>query len=572
MSHSLHPVVPAPRCCCAPLLLMASLAASLLACPASAQTRGTYQTTYSGGSVVGKVLSSSGGAATCSNAPQLSPFNPGGYGPYTGSATVSADTDDGGGTNQCSASIPDPNSANSSTLTATLTWQPSSSNPNEPLPSCAIVTQTCDASWVLSGADSGSTGSGSTPSNGLGGVVFPNLNSPGQDCSGTQYSAWTAPSGTPAPASFPETCKPSVSFAGSSGSGASHAGVSGSINVSYSASATPITISLVGATSDGKGGWDILVGQKCAPFLYGIPSNCTVSNYQWTVSGTTMQSWIVSSDSTHTTEVDGSGPLNIESPGWFWNDPKQATATITCTAIVQPPTGQGAAFPVTVSQAVGVYLPSWSASGNGGAMLVDQKEPAENGTDYWLHASPISGSGQIGGMEWAATLSPPVSSPVTFDKGNIYLVQVITPSVGYINTANQQYENAADGQSGIDTQWPYAGGWAVYEDDPYQPNYLSNDSPGLNLTNLQAIYGSEMSSFEDYIMYQPPNSSEYVPLGYFEWSINGTATIPSTNNWADFKNPAGPIEPSGSSVPFTPSNSYPSWTQNSGNGIGFKPF
>ena len=278
-----------------------------------------------------------------------------------------------------------------------------------------------------------------------------------------------------------------------------------------------------------------------------------------------MQSWTVSNDpgQTHTTEMDGSGLLNIADPKWFWNDPTQATETITCTATVTPPPGEGSAFTVTATQAVGVYLPTSVGKALGGQMTVDLNEPGSNGTDFWLYASPAPT--QPGGMTWEATLAPPQNCPVKFDKGNIYLVQVITPNDGYIDNANQQWEDIFQGQLGLDTKWSYGGGWAVYEDDPYEPYYVSFDSPGMDLTRLQAIYGNQLSSFEDYIMYQPPNSQEYVPLRNFKWSINGTATIPSTNNWGDFKNPAGYVEPSGSVAQFTQSNSYPSWTQNSGN-------
>lgn len=168
---------------------MASFALGLLVSPASAQTHGTFQTSYSGGSVTGKVLSGSGEPATCSNTPQITPFNPAGYPPYSGSASVAASTDTGGGTNQCSANIPDPKGSAPPALTATLTWQTDPSNPTEPPPSCAIVTQTSNASWTM-GADSGSTGSGSV-SNGLGGPVVPSPGG-GAVCNSVTYSVWTA--------------------------------------------------------------------------------------------------------------------------------------------------------------------------------------------------------------------------------------------------------------------------------------------------------------------------------------------------------------------------------------------
>lgn len=223
---------------CVPLPLLASLAASLFACPALAQTHGTFQTTYSGGSVGANIVSTKGGPNTSSNTPQVTPFTAG-SGQYVGSVTVSADTDSGGGTNHCTAYIPDPNSANSPILTATLIWKPDPSNPNE-LPPAALAMQTSNAFWTLLGADGGSTGSGSGLSNGLSnGVVGPNSNNTGQICNSTLYSVWTASAGAATPISFPKTCNPTVNFAGTSGS-QEHAAAAGSIGDTYAATAFPI--------------------------------------------------------------------------------------------------------------------------------------------------------------------------------------------------------------------------------------------------------------------------------------------------------------------------------------------
>lgn len=199
--------------------------------------------------------------------------------------------------------------------------------------------------------------------------------------------------------------------------------------------------------------------------------------------------------------------------------------------------------------------------------------PGGNNTDYWLTSDPISGSGLNAGMSWPATLAPPQGAPVSLGKGNIELVQLITPSGEYINSSNQEYQDGNQGLVGLDPppggSWPY--GWQTYEDDPDVPDYFTSDSPAGPLSGVQAVYGNKLDSFVDYIMYQPPNSPEYVPLGYFKWNVNGTATIPSTNNWADFKNPAGIVEPSGSYVSFTPSNTYPSWIRNSGDLVAMVP-
>jgi hypothetical protein len=71
-------------------------------------------------------------------------------------------------------------------------------------------------------------------------------------------------------------------------------------------------------------------------------------------------------------------------------------------------------------------------------------------------------------------------------------------------------------------------------------------------------------SFADYLMYIPPFSSQWVPLGYMNWYTHGNATIPSTNNWADYaaqngSDSAGAVSPASQS--FTPSNQFPGWHQ-----------
>jgi hypothetical protein len=323
---------------------------------------------------------------------------------------------------------------------------------------------------------------------------------------------------------------------------------------------------------DGKGGWDCLVGQKISPDLTGVPITW-ISNYQWKVTGTTMQSWTVSADQSYTTLVSGPGPMNVTNPEWFWNDANNSTEKISCTATVTPPAGKGSPFSVTASQTVGVWLPTWNAKGIGGQMLVDIPPPppygSGNGKDYWLQASPGSDPDEIGGMTWYAFVSPPTGCPVAFDSGELEIVQLIIPGDGYVDYTHTEYVLADEGQIGLDTSWPY--GWVQYEDTlrTIQPDYMSNDSPGIDLTNLLAIFGYVSETFNDYIMFQPPGSPQYVPLGNFTWSTNGAAIIPNSNSWSNYINPAGPIDPSGSFVPFTANNNFPSWIRNSGNGIGW---
>gem|GEM_PF-5156224 len=63
-------------------------------------------------------------------------------------------------------------------------------------------------------------------------------------------------------------------------------------------------------------------------------------------------------------------------------------------------------------------------------------------------------------------------------------------------------------------------------------------------------------------------NQQCVPLANFVWSTNGTADIPASGDWSKFTGNAGTVDPSGSSVPFSRSNTFPSWNNIVVNGGG----
>lgn len=199
----------------------------------------------------------------------------------------------------------------------------------------------------------------------------------------------------------------------------------------------PVNINLAGAAPDSSGNLNILVGQHCSASLVGIPSSCTVSSYQWSVSGTTFQTWSAdtpavggnSYNGDASYEVDGPGPLTNSTAGWYWNDIRQTPETVSCTATVTPPAGQGSAFTVTVTQKVTVMVPLWTCKGVGGNMQVNTVIPVGNRTDFWLHAGPTAGSVETGGMDWYATVTPPLGT--SFGAGSLEMVQKVIPNVSY---------------------------------------------------------------------------------------------------------------------------------------------
>lgn len=146
---------------------------------------------------------------------------------------------------------------------------------------------------MLWGGYTGATGSAFNPLNGV---------HPGQGVSSvaTKYSGQSASPSTLLPATLPIVL--SGLAANATPPAPPNPGGVGQISASYQASVYPVTITLGGTLQDGNGNYNIRVGQSCSASLSGVPGNCTVSNYQWGVTGTTFQSW--TADNSHTTESD----------------------------------------------------------------------------------------------------------------------------------------------------------------------------------------------------------------------------------------------------------------------------
>ncbi|MGI4789482.1 MAG: hypothetical protein ACRYFS_11605 [Janthinobacterium lividum] len=452
----------------------------------------------------------------------------------------------------------------SGTIVTTYTWQPDPKLPSDPAPTSVIVAQSCGINCAITG-----TGSG-TITNGLGASASgPALSG----CSSVQY---VVRGGT----TFSVSCSPTMSAT------ASASGVNGKIyvHIAYNATVYPVTLSLGGTTPDANGGLNILIGQHCSSSLNGIPSallNNTANppTYAWSVSGSTFQTWsadtpsfpvivggvqigIIPENPDATYEVDG--PIPSTNPtGWYWNDLAKGTGnstqeTVSCTATVTPPAGQGSAFTVSATQPVTVWTPVWTATGNGSAISVDNKYQPP---DFWLHAGyAITGLGAFSGMAWKANLAAP-PAPVLFGVGSLALVQIITSNdCGFMtNTAlSVPLPYSSNGQTGLDLSWPYPWGTSL----PTSVGgmyYTAGDSPGVPLILARSAHDNV--SFEDHLMYCPPGSLQYVSVAKYIWSVNMSATLPATGNWINFTGSAGTITDSQNAGTFLPNNTFPAWTQ-----------
>ena len=191
-----------------------------------------------------------------------------------------------------------------------------------------------------------------------------------------------------------------------------------------------------------------------------------------------------------------------------------------------------------------------------------------------LHAGATHGTSNIGGMYFYLSVNTPTTP--AFGTGQLELVQTLTPSDSYVTNTNppQSRSDPLNGLTGLDGSYPYYGGATP------ETNYLdSNDSPNLPLQSTTAS-AAVAPSFTDYLMYEPPNSTQFVAVATFTWSVNGSASTTSTGsppvaNWASYatqnngSDNAGTVSELGSVSPntainfkaITKPNTFPSWTQ-----------
>lgn len=198
-------------------------------------------------------------------------------------------------------------------------------------------------------------------------------------------------------------------------------------------------------------------------------------------------------------------------------------------------------------------------------MQVNMADPLDP-THYRLWAGPSAAMRANNpplpvGMFWQAKVTTPATP--AFGTGTLELVQIVMPNLGYTTQTIpvQTHNDPLNGVRDLDTTYPY--GNAVLETaNPLQ----ETDLPGLPLTGAAAGFASATfkSAFTVYLMYEPPNSTQFVPLASFVWNTDGSATIPTTNNWADYpaqhngSDLAGAISPSGT-TDFIGGNAFPYW-------------
>ena len=449
----------------------------------------------------------------------------------------------------------------SGTVTATLTWQPASDQTltTDPPPASVTVLEQAYANWnVVNGANAGTQPAGGAVSDGQGDPVTSTpAAAPYSSQTSTGYKAasvsitnnGTTASGTVTSGAMSATTPPYVSPPQDPGASA---GVQFTV--------TPVYITLSGPTPDGSGKQDILIGQQCQASITGLPTFPTGYTVAclWSISGTTLQKWLPATPATQnasanpqaSSELDGPGTTTSETDSWYWNELTQTPETVDCAVTVSPPPSQGLPFIINLpTQDVTVMVPTWTATGSGGYMQVNGADPNYS-PNYSLWAGPH-------GMNFAASVTTPPQP--AFGQGKLELVQTITVNDSY-DSNGVHIPDPQNGQTGLDKVYPYSNSM-VNEPAPMS----TEDVPDISLSN-SITAATYMSTFTDWLMYEPPGSIQYVPLAIFSWGTHGSATIPPTNAWADYASYnngsdfAGAVNPTGK-TPFTPTNVFPGWKQ-----------
>ena len=534
-----RPVACAPRRLCAPSLvrpnqllllfsLMASLALSFLAAPSAHAGTYVWQATDPSGNPT-QSPTFTGGLITYANGSPSRPY-----------ATSSTGFD-----------VPGPPfnvTKASGTVQVAYTWQASGSG--DLPPQAVIVTETRSASWSYFNT---APPSAASCSDGLSGASNAEVDhvvaNPPSSPPGAGYSTYSgSSSGTWYSVQTPDSSgKVGFSVSGLQ-SNVTFAPIDPTQNWAYAVlddqiTVSPVTITLSGTTKDSSGNFNILVGQGCTASLSGIPSNCTVSNYKWSVSDSNaaFQSWnvtYVAGKSSTAALVSGPGPLTNSTAHWYWSD-KAGSQTVSCTATVTPPAGQGKPFQVTATQPVSLVIPTIRVTPTTGRVQINDLAQSVYGPGYYLYDGP--GNGSQYGITWTATVATPsLFTQNSTQNGTLWnFVQITKPSRYRAVTGGSQQPSALNGQYGLDTTYPYEPGpYSAAFPGGYSASTMpssSSDSPAVFISDTYQNY-QVLDSFQTYIMYSPPGTdTQWVPVWVIEWYWTANDTIPGTS-WADWNN------------------------------------
>ena len=335
------------------------------------------------------------------------------------------------------------------------------------------------------------------------------------------------------------TCTPEAKAAGNNGTG---------VTVGYTASISPVFVIPTGAIQDSSGNYNILVGQGCTSSLTGIPSFTAASGgtvtYSWSVSGITLQSWAVYNSAefgSTAVAVFGIGVMTNPTAHWYWSD-AAGQKTVSCSARVTPPAGEGSPFTITATKTVTLVVPLNSPGVHTGRVQINNLS-STYGTGYALYAG--AGNGSSNGIVFTDQVYTP--TPFAVGQGAWGFVQIVTPG-SFCTPAGGSEEpfppppaTNYNGVTGLDTRCPYAG---LFPAD--NTGHGTIDGPGIEpLSDFYDNYRVN-EPYSMYVMYTPPGiDSCAVPLTRIDWNWQANDTNPGTwANWSTLID-AGTIQSTG---------------------------
>ena len=516
------------------MLFCLSFALLLAAPDVHAQTVGYYSgPTYSGGAT---------------NAASYGSYN-GGWGGISGTAHSAS----------CNGEI-----------TASFPWNAGTAN--APVPQSVIVTQTSTAAGSGAAYSSSRGSEKAASSDGLGdtGTSHITFIPPqqeevnGNNCTRTTYTV------KPGASPLSVTCSPSSS--GSSPNGPVSA------SVTYTASVSPVIITISGTYDPTHGDYHVLTGQQITASLSGIVG--TVTSYTWSVnpSATVFKDYdftLPSNQLVPLGSADLTGPATGSTTVAALNfyDRTQENLTVTCTASVTAPDGTPLSVTATSPQ-INVLKPTaiWNVNST---------------TPFGAQFDPTA----TGSMSFAVLWNASVTVPSPFSGGFGCFAQIVYPTIDFqrhpsgnqpINCYLKEPQTNADGTTsyvlpttGLDTYFPYQASSTQF----YPKGYIwdvsgtgqSGDQPGAGFAtpasdnggnNWYAAFDSD--TFTTWLMYMPPSSTTgsgmtiWVPLQRVDWSWTGNVVKDATTGiW----NPAtnGSAVTGSSSSPGIPVDTPPQW-------------
>ncbi|HTF63634.1 MAG TPA: hypothetical protein VK638_13115 [Edaphobacter sp.] len=260
----------------------------------------------------------------------------------------------------------------------------------------------------------------------------------------------------------------------------------------------------------------VAVGQQMAlTATYTLPNGASVQSQSWSVSGTTIGSYIASRNSSSANAAD----FGNQGTTFYWLSPGMNTVTFNLTPNDGSPS-------VSASVNFNVEGPT-SASVNSSTGT-----PMIQNNDLLTFGDPFGTPG--------ISFSVIATDPQDFS-GTYSWVQVITNSSA-TDTDLSGYTQHCTYGPGLDETYPYSTG------------FTANDSPNIGLdSNHTEVTDSD--AFRMYLMWTPNTSSPTipVPLGFIDWSWSGDAQRDqSIGNWLLESSSVGPHS-------FVPSTSFPIW-------------